>query len=138
MAVFCDMSSSHCFYGMVLKSMRDAEVAEFDYADPPAAAQSPGPLAEYAGVYGNDYYGPIKISLGGDSLSMTLGPLDAPTTRALRSYDGDTFTFETFGENAVGPAGAAFVRDDSGAVTAVVLDYYDTNGLGTFRRIAGN
>lgn len=126
------------FYGMIFQAMRNADAAGFDYAEPPAAARKPGPLAEYAGVYGNDYYGPITISLAGDALSMTLGPADSSTTRALRPFDGDTFTFETFGENAVGPAGAAFVRDDSGAVTAVVLDYYDTSGLGTFRRVAGN
>jgi hypothetical protein len=126
------------FYGMIFPAMQNAEAVDFDYAEPPAAAGLSGPLAEYAGVYGNDYYGPIRISLSGDSLSMTLGPPDLLTTRALLPYDGDTFTFNTFGENAVGLAGAAFGRNDSGAVTKVVLDCYDRSGLGTFRRIAGH
>lgn len=125
------------FYGMVFRAMRNAEMNEFDYAEPPTAAEPPGPLDDYEGVYANDYYGPVTIARLGDRLTMTLGPTDRPIARALAPYDGDTFTFETFGENAVGPTGAAFARDASGAVSKVVLDYYDRSGLGTFRRAAG-
>ena len=67
---------------------------------------------------------------------MALGPTGALTTLNLAPYDGDTFTFETVGENWVGRAGAAFRRDSSGTVSAVVVDFYDQAGLGTFRRAA--
>ncbi|MBT5416088.1 MAG: DUF3471 domain-containing protein, partial [Rhodospirillaceae bacterium] len=126
------------FYGMVFQSMRDAEAAEFDYGPAPSGARHPGPPADYVGTYENGYYGPVVIAAEGDGLAMTLGPADAPTTRALMPYDGDTFTFETFGENAVGPTGAAFSRDPSGAVSELILEYYDRNGLGTFRHAAKN
>ena len=39
---------------------------------------------------------------------MTMGPAGSPTTFRLTHFDGDTFSFETIGENANGLAGAIF------------------------------
>jgi hypothetical protein len=116
-----------------------ANVAEQD-AEPslpwrkrPAGATPPKDLSTYAGTYDNSYYGPLVVRAAGGRLSMSMGPKAAPTTFALTAFDGDKFTFETIGENANGPAGATFsVRGNR--ATAVNLSFYDTRGLGTFRR----
>ena len=79
-------------------------------------------------------YGPLTVSAEGGKLSMRMGPQAAPTTFALAHFDGDTFSFETIGENANGLAGAIFTVGDDGKASKVVLDYYDRTGLGTFVR----
>lgn len=99
----------------------------------PANPAAPRTLATYAGTYDNSYYGPLVVRAGGGKLTMSMGPEASPTTFALTAFDGDTFTFETIGENANGPAGATFEVRGSRA-TAVTLSYYDTRGLGTFTR----
>ncbi|MEZ5826899.1 MAG: DUF3471 domain-containing protein [Hyphomicrobiales bacterium] len=90
--------------------------------------------ALYTAPTGNGYYGPLTVSAEGDTLSMSMGPQDRPTTFALTHFDGDTFSFETIGENANGLAGAIFTVGDDGEASKVVLDYYDRTGLGTFVR----
>ena len=86
------------------------------------------------GATATTYYGPLTVSAEGDKLSMRMGPQAAPTTFALSHFDGDTFSFETIGENANGLAGAIFTVGDDGKASKVVLDYYDRTGLGTFVR----
>ena len=39
---------------------------------------------------------------------MRMGPAGSPTTFPLTHFDGDTFSFESVGENANGLAGALF------------------------------
>ncbi len=41
---------------------------------------------------------------------------------------------QTIGENANGLAGAIFTVGNDGKASKVVLDFYDTTGLGTFVR----
>jgi hypothetical protein len=65
---------------------------------------------------------------------MTMGPQASPATFALAHFDGDTFSFETIGENANGLAGAIFTVDGDGQASKVVLDFYDRTGLGSFVR----
>lgn len=65
---------------------------------------------------------------------MTMGPLAQPTTFALTHFDGNTFTFQTIGENASGVSAAIFSMDADAAATSVQLSAYDTVGLGTFTR----
>ena len=114
--------------------MAAADAPAVDYTKLPANPAPAHDLAAYAGSYGNGYYGPLVVSAAGDALSMTMGPQSAPTTFALTHFDGDTFSFETIGENANGLAGAIFTVGDDGKASKVVLDYYDTTGLGTFVR----
>ncbi len=122
-------------FGPAFQAMRDGERASFlHWRTTPADPRPSGPLAGYTGTYGNAYYGPIRVWLRGPQLTLELGPAGNPTPVDLVPYDGDTFVFETFGENAVGLAGAAFRRDGAGAVDSVTLDFYDRNGLGTFTR----
>jgi hypothetical protein len=64
-----------------------------------------------------------------------MGPPDRPTTFPLTHYSGDTFFFQSIGENANGLAGAIFTLDRGGRTAATVrLDFYDRTGLGTFTR----
>ena len=104
------------------------------WATPPAAPSGSAAAASYVGTYDNPYYGPLTVSAEGETLSMTMGPPASPTTFALRPYDGDTFTYESIGENAVGTSGAEFTRGSDGVATSVRLASYDATGLGTFTR----
>ena len=122
------------FLGGIFDQMRAAEAPEIDYTKAPASPKPAQDLAAYTGSYGNSYYGLLAVSADGGKLSMTMGPEGAPTTFALSHFDGDTFSFETVGENANGLAGAIFTRGDDGKAEKVVLDYYDKTGLGTFIR----
>ena len=54
---------------------------------------------------------------------MTMGPEDNPTTFALSHFDGNTFTYQTIGENGVGPSNAVFDVSD-GAASSVELPFY--------------
>jgi len=122
------------FYGMMYQAMHDGEALPIDYITQPGNAKPPGALGDYAGTYGNTYYGPLVVKADGDRLVMSLGPENKPNTWVLAPYDGDTFSFETIGENAVGRAGVAFGRNASGTVSSAVIDFYDQTGLGTFKR----
>lgn len=122
-------------FGQFFQTMRDEERAPFlHWRTAPANPRPPAPLAEYAGTYGNAYYGPIRIWERGPLLTVSLGPAGNGTSVDLVPYDDDSFVFETFGENAVGLAGFVFRRDGKGAVSSVTIDFYDRSGLGTFER----
>ena len=105
-----------------------------DYTKRPAEPAPARALESYAGTYGNSYYGPLTVAAKEGALSMTLGPEAAPTEFALTHFDGDTFSFQTIGENANGLAGAIFTPGDDDKAQKVVLDFYDRTGLGTFVR----
>jgi hypothetical protein len=122
------------FMGGAFAQMDAAAAPEVDYAKLPSNPKPASDLSAYAGSYGNSYYGPLTVSADGDKLSMSMGPQGAPTTFALTHFDGDTFSFETIGENANGLAGAIFTVGDDSKAIKVVLDYYDRTGLGTFVR----
>jgi CubicO group peptidase (beta-lactamase class C family) len=122
------------FLGGVFDHIRAAEAPEVDYAKAPASPKPARDLTAYTGQYGNSYYRPLTVTADGGTLSMSMGPQGAPTTFALTHFDGDTFSFETIGENANGLAGAIFTVGNDGKASKVVLDYYDRTGLGTFVR----
>lgn len=122
------------FMGGAFEAMAAADAPAVDYGDKPAAPRPPRDLSAYSGAYANGYYGPLVVSAGDGGLSMSMGPQASPTTFALTHFDGDTFSFETIGENANGLAGAIFTVDGNGKASKVVLDFYDRTGLGTFVR----
>lgn len=119
-------------FARVFAGMRAAEAAPFDYGEPPADARTPGVLSDYVGRYDNPYYGPLTVADRNGRLSMEMGP--RPEAWELARHDGDTFTFQPIGENAVPRAGAAFERLPDGTVSRVVIDFYDRTGLGAFVR----
>jgi CubicO group peptidase (beta-lactamase class C family) len=110
-----------------------AEPSE-QWRTPPASPAPSADLAAYEGTYQNSYYGPLTVTAAGGQLSMSMGPADRPTSFPLTPFDGDTFTFETIGENANGPSGAVFALGPDGRAATVELAFYDPTGLGTFTR----
>jgi CubicO group peptidase (beta-lactamase class C family) len=104
------------------------------YDTPPAQPKPPQALTAYTGTYGNSYYGPLTVSDVGGKLQMTMGPPGKPTAFPLTAYDGDTFTFQSIGENASGTSGAVFKPGPDSRIDAVTLTFYDDRGLGTFTR----
>lgn len=118
--------------GKVYAQTDAAERSPTDYTEPPGDAADPRADSAYTGTYRNSYYGPLTVTESDGELTMALGP--KPTRFRLTHYDGDTFFFETVGENATGPSGVTFRGDGNGKATQVTIEAFDKNGLGTFRR----
>lgn len=98
-----------------------------DYAKPPADARPARDSAAYTGTYDNPYYGKATVTADDNgALTLALGP--KPLRFPLTHYDGDTFSFVTAGENAVGRTGVIF------ADGTLRIEYLDTEHLGTFTR----
>lgn len=96
-----------------------------DYTTPPAAAAPAQDSAAYTGTYDNPYYGKATVTADDSgALTLALGP--KPLRFPLTHYDGDTFSFETAGENAVGRTGVFFTDG------TLRVEYLDENHLGTF------
>ncbi|MPY93504.1 MAG: serine hydrolase [Acidimicrobiia bacterium] len=122
------------YYEGLFRQVFGGEQPGTDYSTPPSdPAPAQGERA-YVGTYANAYYGPLDVTFDGERLSMTMGPVDRPTTFALTHYDGDTFSFQTIGENATGLSGAIFTMDGDGTASSVRLEFYEQTGLGTFTR----
>ncbi|MFI8193272.1 serine hydrolase [Streptomyces sp. NPDC085946] len=106
----------------------DAGRSKTDYAHPPSGAAPAKAADTYAGTYESDYYGRARVVAEDGALTLRLGP--EPQTYRLTHYDGDTFSFRTAGENAVGLTGVTFAPDRK----SFTVEYLDTEGLGTFTR----
>ncbi|MEU8529247.1 serine hydrolase [Streptomyces sp. NPDC048629] len=110
----------------------DAGRSKTDYAHPPSGAEPAQAADTYTGTYTSPYYGRAQVVAGTDgTLTLRLGP--KPQTYALTHYDGDTFSFETAGENAVGRTGVTFTPDGK----SFTVEYLNTEGLGRFTRVGG-
>jgi CubicO group peptidase (beta-lactamase class C family) len=116
------------------KQLDDSEKPEVDYTKVPPTPSPARTNSAYTGTYDNSYFGPLVVLEEGGKLAMRMGPLGSPTTFQLTHFDGDTFSFESIGENANGLAGALFAAATSGSSPSVTLDFYDRTGLGTFTR----
>lgn len=99
--------------------------------DRPADAADPGPLDAYAGTWTNPYYGDAVVAVEGDALVVRLGP-DGGYELELEPWNGDEFAFVPTGENAPwGSKSSATFAVGGGAMT---LQFFDTDGLGTWAR----
>ena len=94
----------------------------------PADAMPPRALQSYVGTYGNDYWGPAKVSVTGGALTLSLGP--RPETYPLTHWDGEMFTFSPVTENA--PPGSISKATFSG--DRLTLEYFDQDKMGSFSR----
>lgn len=104
-----------------------APLGELVGEEPPADPAPAADLASYAGEYANDYFGPARVTLEGGTLVLSLGP----TGRwPLEHWSGDEFVFRPESENAT--PGTVSRATFGGA--ALVLEYFDQHGLGTFTR----
>jgi CubicO group peptidase (beta-lactamase class C family) len=101
---------------------------------PPANPAPALDLSAYAGTYTNDYYGDAIITRQGDGLMLKMGP--AQVEYAFTHLDGQVFTFMPHSENATegSISTASFAADPSGKVTALTIELFDQNGIGTFKR----
>ncbi len=95
---------------------------------PPANPAPARPLGDYAGIYANDYWGPVVVTERDGALQLSMGPKNR--TFALTHWDGDTFTFPVADENA--PPGTISRAAFSG--NTLNLEYFDSDKLGTFTR----
>ena len=99
---------------------------------PPANPAPARPLANYLGVYANDYWGPAVVTERDGALQLAMGPKNQ--TFPLTHWDGDTFTFALNSENApTGSISRATFAGPPGATT-LNLEYFDSEKLGTFTR----
>jgi hypothetical protein len=122
------------FTGSIFARMRQEERTSAAPDEAPVGAEPAQPSAAYAGVYENSYYGPLMVGEEQGGLVMRLGPAVSPTLFALKHRDRDRFIFQTIGENANGLSYATFALSPAGTALNVVLDFYNTSGLGTFVR----
>ena len=120
------------FLGPVFQQTLQAERSKVDYSKPPASPAPAKANSAYTGTYANDYYGPMTVSDQGGKLVMQLGPKKQRSV--LRHYNGDTFSYSTTGEMAVGLSGVTFTVGSGGHADKVRVENLDTSGLGTFTR----
>jgi hypothetical protein len=92
--------------GGAFEKIEAANAPAIDYTKLPPRPRSPRDFSAYTGVYANSYYGPLVVSAS-KRLSMKFGPK---------------------------PRQAIFYIGNDGKASKVVLDFYDSTGLGTFVR----
>ena len=103
-----------------------------DYSERPV---SPAPAlgnSAYLGTYSNNYFGEVQITEQDGGLAIVEGPHSL--TFPLQSYDRDTFTCQTIGENAVGATGVTFTIGPNGKATTMVIENLNVRGEGIFQR----
>ncbi|MEV6650287.1 serine hydrolase [Streptomyces sp. NPDC051219] len=119
--------------GGIYAKEEEAAKSPTDYADPPDGAEPARADGAYTGTYDNAYYGRVVVTTRQDGgLALQLGPKEMRFP--LTHYDGDTFSFMTAGENAVGLTGVTFTVGDRDTAAVMRVEYLDQNGLGTFIR----
>jgi len=118
-------------YRGLFRQMLVAEAGP-DFGTPPDDPRPSADRAGYLGSYENDYFGAVEIVERGDGLAMVVGP--EPMTFPLSHYDGDTFTWETIGENAIGLSSVTFTLDRDRRAASMVVGQFDTHGAGRFER----
>ncbi|MEE1751583.1 serine hydrolase [Streptomyces sp. SP18CS02] len=122
--------------GDVYAKEEEAATSPTDYTRPPADAAPARADGAYTGTYENDYFGELVVTADEKGrLAVRLGP--ERTRFPLTHYDGDTFSFATTGENAVGLTGVGFTVGNGSTADKVRVEYLDENGLGTFVRASG-
>ena len=103
--------------------------------EPPANPVPPTDPALLAGTYANDYIGSATVEASGSRLqTLRLGP--NRMAFALRHWEGDTYVYEPSGESA-NPGSmskVSFARGPEGRATAMTIEYYEQEGMGTFLR----
>jgi hypothetical protein len=118
-------------YRGLYKQMIEAGMGP-DFSTPPDDPRPSADRTGYLGSYANDYFGVVEIIEQGDGLAMVIGP--KPKTFPLTHYDGDTFTWETIGENAIGLSSVTFSLDQDRKAASMVVGQLDTHGAGRFER----
>lgn len=87
----------------------------------------------YIGTYTNEYYGPVIVKKTDKGLSLVVGP--DKRALPLRHWDGNTFAFDTGGENSMGVSSAKFTPASVNEPASMTVEFFNANGLGTFNKI---
>ena len=102
---------------------------------PPAKPKPAKADATYVGTYTNAVYGDATVTATPNGLQLALGP--KPQRFPLTHWDGDVFSYEPIGENALGITAVTFTVGAEGTATKVNVE--NLNGepiidpnLGTF------
>jgi rhodanese-related sulfurtransferase len=111
-----------------------AEKAKAEAPKQPTVPSQAMALDRYAGDYSSEIYGAVNVAKKPDGLVLAIGPKKVAID--LRHWDGNTFMgswdYFTVKEDA-GPV--TFNIDDKGAVTGMVMDAFNEDGCGVFRKI---
>lgn len=107
--------------------------SDTDYRTPPPNAAPAKADTAYTGTYANSFYGPATIASEGGKLVLKAGA-GQKLTFPLTHYQGDVFSFDTVGENAVGLTGLTFTVGPDGRASSFVVEAWDHEDLGTFTR----
>ncbi len=111
-----------------------APVGDLVDAQRPQDPAAPKRLSRYTGTYRNSYYGKLKVIQRDGRLIVALGP-DYGYRVRLAAWNGDTFAFVPEGENApYGSKSSARFRLTSGGAATLQLNFFDAEGLGTWKR----
>lgn len=100
---------------------------------PPAEPAPALPDSAYLGTYANEYYGPATVKITNKGLSLVVGP--DKRTLPLHHWDGNTFAFATGGENSTGISSLKFSPATADEPASMKVEFFDANGLGTFKKI---
>lgn len=92
----------------------------------------PMPLSRYAGLFHNDYFGDIEVSLKNQDLMLAIGP--EKKEFKLTHWNRDTFYLETIGEMASGKSPVTFVMDEEGSANSVTIAAFNEFGEGRFTK----
>lgn len=112
-----------------------AELLASAYPVVTAAAASPVlPLERYGGTYANAFVGTVAVIQAGKGLELQLGP--DRLSRPLTSLGEHRFSYEPLGENNTGPSAVTFTLGADGEPAAVRIDNFNSQGMGTLRRLA--
>ncbi len=105
----------------------EAPVGSLVGKTPPVKPVPAQPLSAYIGNYANDYWGAARVAVAAGGLTLTLGP---GLVVGLEHWDGNVFTFAMVTENS--PPGSLSTATFDG--DRLTLEYFDTDGKGTFTR----
>lgn len=101
---------------------------------PPAGAAPASEMSSYIGRYSSDYFGEAEVLHQNDGLLLVLGP--AMQQHRLSHWEGDSFTYPPFGENApLGSLSEVVFALSDGTAETMTIEFLDANGLGTFHRL---
>lgn len=105
------------------------EENRFCLQDSPSPDTPSRPLLYYKGIYHNELYGPINVTINDNSLILTIGP--KRITKRLKHWGGDTFVFYWPGV-LTGGTGIQFYSNRWGTVDRLTIEGMNDSLTGTF------
>jgi CubicO group peptidase (beta-lactamase class C family) len=122
-------------YQGLFAPLLEGEESRLGEGPPPEDAEPARDDDAYVGTYANDVYGPVEVAEDedGDGLVLIAGPDDMAFP--LEHWDGDTFAFDTRGENRSGLSAVDFTVGPGEEATSVVVEKWDVpEGVADFDR----